>query len=170
MLDEIPLLSPNPFENFENNPTITCTLSEHNNNNNKNTDDNDNTLFSFGLVADVQYLDREDGSNFVKTKIRRYRQTLNGLKMAVKLWNHEIKTKNKMLFIGQLGDLIDGFNKDDNKSQDAMDTILGILDKCVVSRFYHCIGNHELYNFTRLELNEMLTTHRCSTVGNCVNR
>lgn len=43
-------------------------------------------LFSFGAIADVQYADCDDGWNFAKTRIRRYRGGLVQLARAVDVW------------------------------------------------------------------------------------
>ncbi len=56
-------------------------------------------LFSFGLIADVQYADVEDGENFLKTTIRRFRGSLAALKRAVGWWGkvklHSKRVKSK---------------------------------------------------------------------------
>jgi hypothetical protein len=40
--------------------------------------------FCFGLIADTQYVDRDDGSNFDRTVVRRYRQSLDILTTATR--------------------------------------------------------------------------------------
>ena len=40
-------------------------------------------LFSFGVIADVQYADIDDKLNFNKTQWRHYRQALTNLKLAI---------------------------------------------------------------------------------------
>ena len=105
--------------------------------------------FTFGVIADVQYADLDDGSNFSKTVVRRYRNSLSILDKATQQWASQ--TSNPIQAILQLGDLLDGqctFKKLD-------------LDKCVKSvlapfgRFpkeiprFDIIGNHECYNFSR---------------------
>lgn len=69
--------------------------------------------FSFGIVADVQYADVPDATNFRGTERRRYRESVKCLDQAVKCWTEEVQDdKRNLKFIGvmQLGDLIDGQN------------------------------------------------------------
>ena len=61
-------------------------------------------LFSFGIIADVQYADIDDGHNYTRTKGRYYRNSVNLLTEAIKCWNN---MSPKPSFIFQLGDLID---------------------------------------------------------------
>ena len=104
---------------------------------------------SFGVIADVQYADVEDGYNFAMTNRRYYRTALDMLQKAIESWTH-----NKVLkpaFLLQLGDVIDGKSKRSN-----------ISDKCLASvlekfshfdgPIYHIWGNHEFYNFPRDKL------------------
>ena len=66
-------------------------------------------LFSFGAIADIQYADADDGSDFKKTVVRRYRNTLRILHEAVNLWmNQEQRLGYPVELIAQLGDIIDG--------------------------------------------------------------
>jgi manganese-dependent ADP-ribose/CDP-alcohol diphosphatase len=140
-------------------------------------------LFSFGLIADVQYVDRDNGTDFSGSKVRRYRQSLKSLERAVKVWNKEISgtekistlnigvelkyntflnQNTKIMFICQLGDLIDGFNREDGTRYIAIREVLKVLKKCICRKIYHCIGNHELYNFKREELQRLLKVYKCS--------
>jgi len=68
--------------------------------------------FSFGAIADVQYADIENGTNFEKTAIRRFRQSPVILDKAVQAWNEE-----QIAFIVQLGDLIDGKSHEAGQSE-----------------------------------------------------
>ena len=61
--------------------------------------------FSFGVIADIQYCDCDDATNFGGTETRAYRDTLRQIKLAVNSWNAA-----GVLFVAQLGDLIDGQN------------------------------------------------------------
>lgn len=65
-------------------------------------------LFTFGVIADVQYADVDDGRNYDGSRIRRYRQALRILNAAVDDWNANVPN---MMFLAQLGDVIDGFCK-----------------------------------------------------------
>ena len=64
-------------------------------------------VLRFGVVADVQYADLDIGQDFMKTVTRYYRHALDGLRMAVDCWNEQ-----EVSFVAQLGDLIDGKNKE----------------------------------------------------------
>ncbi|XP_054610367.1 manganese-dependent ADP-ribose/CDP-alcohol diphosphatase isoform X3 [Dunckerocampus dactyliophorus] len=105
-------------------------------------------LFTFGVIADIQYADIDDGLNFTQTRRRFYRNSLQLLREARETWSQSATRPN---FILQLGDIIDGFNKDYGASSAALDRVLEEfnLDSMEV---HHVWGNHELYNFTRSEL------------------
>ena len=62
--------------------------------------------FSFGIIADIQYADLDDGCSFSGVK-RYYRHALDACKLAVAEW----ETNKNIVFVAQLGDIIDGFNK-----------------------------------------------------------
>eukprot|EP00287_Rhodomonas_sp_CCMP768_P009590 CAMPEP_0196742384 /NCGR_PEP_ID=MMETSP1091-20130531/46442_1 /TAXON_ID=302021 /ORGANISM="Rhodomonas sp., Strain CCMP768" /LENGTH=201 /DNA_ID=CAMNT_0042088411 /DNA_START=247 /DNA_END=849 /DNA_ORIENTATION=- len=115
-------------------------------------------LFSFGIIADVQYADAADGSDFAKTVVRRYRQSLRLLRGAVTSWNR--RKHSPISFIAQLGDLVDGCNAGLGQSVQAMDAVLNELGRSKCKEIYHLIGNHELYNFDRSTLDKLLNTSR----------
>ena len=105
---------------------------------------------SFGLIADVQYADVENGTNFAKTRRRYYRPALGSLQRAISTWKH---LHNDLAFVLQLGDLIDGVNIRKNgkdASAAALKTALAPF-KQLACPVYHMIGNHDLYNLTRTE-------------------
>ena len=107
-------------------------------------------LLSFGLIADIQYADIEDRLNYNKTTWRRYRNSLICLREAVTCW----KGKN-LAFVAQLGDIIDGFNSEQNKSREALNNVLRELHKLPPRvGLVNVLGNHELYNFSKAELAE----------------
>ena len=107
-------------------------------------------LFSFGLIADIQYADIEDRLNHRKTGWRRYRNSLICLREAVTCW----KRKN-IAFVAQLGDIIDGVNSKQNKSREALNNVLRELHKLPPRvGLVNVLGNHELYNFSKAELAE----------------
>lgn len=81
-------------------------------------------LFKFGVIADVQYANRENHGT------RHYRSSLNKLEKAVTVFNEE-----KVDFVVSLGDFIN----DDFKSFDTLTSITGKLNM----RLYHVIGNHD---------------------------
>lgn len=101
-------------------------------------------LFKFGVVADVQYADSDDAPNFSKTRTRRYRNALKTLQEAVPLWDQQAVS-----FVAQLGDLLDGRSIKGADEKVVADVInqSGIKDK-----WLHVVGNHELYCFSRAEL------------------
>ncbi|XP_028331978.1 manganese-dependent ADP-ribose/CDP-alcohol diphosphatase isoform X2 [Gouania willdenowi] len=106
-------------------------------------------LFSFGVIADVQFADINDGFNFTGTNRRYYRSSLKLLYNALRTWS---QSTVRPTFILQLGDLIDGVNKRTGASQRALDTVLAALRGRGPAQVHHVWGNHELYNFQRSEL------------------
>ena len=71
----------------------------------------DRYCFSFGLVADVQYADIPNGTNFREDEVRCYRGGLKVLDQAVEAWNLEARRADcDFAAVMQLGDLIDGQN------------------------------------------------------------
>lgn len=101
---------------------------------------------SFGVIADVQYADADDGYNYAKTRRRYYRTALKMLDNAVSRWNTD--TKLKPQFVIQLGDAFDGLNKRQNTSESALSDFLKSFSRFSGS-VYHIWGNHEYYNFSR---------------------
>jgi hypothetical protein len=65
-------------------------------------------LFTFGVIADVQWADSEDGFSYDRSVARRYRGAFRTLVRAVDWWR-ELPTPPS--FIAQLGDIIDGINE-----------------------------------------------------------
>ncbi|KAG8446018.1 hypothetical protein GDO86_013770 [Hymenochirus boettgeri] len=101
--------------------------------------------FTFGIIADIQYADIANGFNYTKTRMRYYRNSLALLKGAIGGWAEE---RRKPEFILQLGDLIDGFNARDKRSEISLQKVLTEIEKLDV-QFHHVWGNHEFYNFSR---------------------
>lgn len=103
---------------------------------------------SFGLIADVQYADMDDGTNFNKARKRYYRASLDALKRAVAAW----KTNTELAFVVQLGDLLDGLNKRINgATAAALEAVLAPFRELSCPT-YHLVGNHDLYNLSRSEI------------------
>ena len=103
---------------------------------------------TFGIIADVQYADMDDGSNFAQTRRRYYRAALQSLDRTVSTWKER---HNNLAFVLQLGDLIDGVNIrkcGKEASETALQRALGAF-KTLDCPTYHMIGNHDLYNLTR---------------------
>ena len=111
-------------------------------------------LVSFGLVADVQYADVEDGWDFHHTSQRYYRNALPQLRAVVAQWlcvatSEEALPPLTLRFAVNLGDLIDGKNRPASTSRQALDATKAAWAPFVeaVGPVHHLIGNHELYNF-----------------------
>lgn len=114
-------------------------------------------LFTFGVIADIQYADIEDGYNFSRSSRRYYRSSLRLLGNAQRRWQED-----KPSFLLQLGDIIDGFNKRDDASERALEAVLGQLRSGGPAEVHHVWGNHEFYNFSRSALlgSELNSAHR----------
>ncbi|KAM9258507.1 manganese-dependent ADP-ribose/CDP-alcohol diphosphatase isoform 2-T2 [Cariama cristata] len=105
-------------------------------------------LFSFGVIADIQYANAEDGYDFGGYRRRYYRQSLNLLRDAVEAWATE---RPPLAFVLQLGDSIDGLNARSGESEGALEQVLAALGRLPVP-VHHAWGNHEFYNFSRARL------------------
>lgn len=104
-------------------------------------------LFTFGVIADIQYADLDDGYNFLRTHRRYYRSSMDLLGNALLSWS---TAAVKPSFILQLGDIIDGFNKPAGASERALDAVLTRFGSGSGSAVTHHVwGNHEFYNFSR---------------------
>ncbi|KAL4144816.1 hypothetical protein PRNP1_013941 [Phytophthora ramorum] len=109
-------------------------------------------LVSFGLVADVQYADVEDGWDFHHTSQRFYRNALPQLQATVAEWLRVAKSESsssKLRFAVNLGDLIDGKNRPASTSRQALESTKAawVPFEDAVGPVHHLVGNHELYNF-----------------------
>lgn len=102
-------------------------------------------LFSFGVIADVQYADIPDGHSFLGVP-RFYRHSILVLQRAVNQWNDHKKLKFSINF----GDIVDGFCPKD-KSLASVQKVLHEFEK-FNGPIYHMIGNHCLYNLPRSKL------------------
>ncbi|XP_053148594.1 manganese-dependent ADP-ribose/CDP-alcohol diphosphatase [Hemicordylus capensis] len=114
-------------------------------------------LFSFGIIADIQYADQEDGYDFLGYHRRYYRHSLCHLQNAVEDWNG---MNVQPSFVLQLGDIIDGFNAQHDMSEKALERVMKKFKK-LRAPVHHIWGNHELYNFSRdyLTKSELNTTY-----------
>lgn len=97
--------------------TITSTTNGENK-------ENEDPLFSFGMVADVQYCDCEPHNN------RYYRNSLKKFREAVEHFN-----ERDLEFVVSVGDIID-------KQVDSFGPVKTIADGLNVP-FYHVLGNHD---------------------------
>jgi len=126
----------------------------------------DCVLFSFGAIADIQYADDDDAWDFKKTRQRRYRHALDSVAAAARVWREE-----QVKFVLQLGDVIDGRCAKLGQSNTDLQAVLNAFNctEPVSSSLslspspppppppvFHTIGNHELYNFSREELEQLL--------------
>lgn len=102
-------------------------------------------LFSFGVIADVQYADVDDGKDFLGIRRRYYRHSLQHLQNAIQYWNG---MEAQPAFVLQLGDIIDGFNAQHKMSEQALEMVMKEFKK-LRTQVHHIWGNHELYNFNR---------------------
>lgn len=103
---------------------------------------------AFGVIADIQYADAEDGYDFGGCRRRYYRQSLAQLRAAVEAWAAE---RPPLAFVLQLGDSIDGLNARSGAAEGALERVLAALRRLPVP-VHHAWGNHELYNFSRARL------------------
>ena len=116
-----------------------------------------------GVISDIQYCDKDDGSNWNGTEFRRYRESLNVTKRAALSFQ-----KEKVGAIIQLGDAIDGHSKE-NFLKDFNDVLSPILNipppndiniepKLLPQSIprLDVMGNHELYCCTRNKLRTAL--------------
>ncbi|XP_049492883.1 manganese-dependent ADP-ribose/CDP-alcohol diphosphatase isoform X1 [Panthera uncia] len=102
-------------------------------------------LFSFGVIADIQYADLEDGYNFQGNRRRYYRHSLLHLQGAIEHWNTEGSPPRCVL---QLGDIIDGYNAQYKASEKSLELVMNTFQMLKVP-VHHTWGNHEFYNFSR---------------------
>lgn len=106
--------------------------------------------FRFGLIADVQYVDADDAWDFHKKNLRRYRGSLKSVRQAAEVWSAPAAP---VLFVGQLGDVIDGRCAAECGSAVALQHVkdaMSALNPAVP--IHDCVGNHEGYNFTREDM------------------
>jgi calcineurin-like phosphoesterase family protein len=82
-------------------------------------------LFSFGLIADVQYCDRDT------VQVRHYRNAAEKLRNCIEHFNDQ-----DLAFVVQLGDLID-------RDFESFDVVLPAF-RDLKTRIHHVLGNHDL--------------------------
>ena len=115
--------------------------------------------FTFGLLADIQYVDVDDKPNFTGTQWRRYRNALVVAGDAVKYFN----SRPELDFVLHNGDIIDhqcAFDfeadafKPKHEAMSALGEVMSVLSEARCENWHFTVGNHELYNFTRDELRD----------------
>ena len=95
---------------------------------------------------------RCDGDIVKSGKQRRYyRNSLSVVSTASQRWREE-----KVKFIAQLGDIVDSKAKKNNSSNSDCENVLEQLRQSSAEYLVNIIGNHELYNFKRQELQTKL--------------
>ncbi|CAK9049721.1 DNA mismatch repair protein PMS1 (Postmeiotic segregation protein 1) (Protein POSTMEIOTIC SEGREGATION 1) [Durusdinium trenchii] len=108
--------------------------------------------FRLGLIADIQYADCEDGTDFSGSERRYFRNSLKITERAVDCWNANALVKTIAILtdlqVVQLGDIIDGCNSKLQASETALKRVLEVLSRSPAPRF-DLVGNHELYNLPR---------------------
>jgi len=119
-------------------------------------------IFTFGVIADIQYAPIPDGHSY-SGQPRYYRHSLEAAKHAAEHFE-----KDKVSLVLNLGDVIDGKCQDIEKHggdkqpegtdaglQAVMDAVESLSSyKC--GPILHTYGNHELYNLDRTVLGEIL--------------
>ena len=68
--------------------------------------------------------------------------------------------EEKVKFIAQLGDIVDSKAKRNDSSEADCQNVLAELHKSKSEYLVNIIGNHELYNFSRTKLDELLDVKR----------
>lgn len=118
--------------------------------------------FEFGVIADIQTADINDGTSYDGKQHRHYRASFDALKAAVRLWN---EWPTRISFIANLGDAIDEAcaRQEPRQSEQCIAAVAeALMDECTATdQFHHCVGNHELYNFPRRGLRDGPAALRC---------
>jgi hypothetical protein len=100
----------------------------------------DRSGFSFGVVADVQYADKD------QVGTRAYRESIDKLSACVQVMNEK-----ELAFVIQLGDIIDG---GDNAAVD-LKAVADVYNGIETTK-YHVLGNHDFSGIGRTEVLETL--------------
>lgn len=105
-----------------------------------NSDQKQAPLLRFGVIADVQYADADDAiMSYDTSKRRYYRSSLDQLRLALKHWDQE---QPRPSFILQLGDLIDGVNRNlyPKEKIKILNDTLKVFESISDMPTFHCIG------------------------------
>ncbi len=110
--------------------------------------------FCFGVIADIQYADIDDGQKNIKcyhnTRVRYYRNSVHALAQAIQFWNSR-EHSSDISFILNLGDTIDVRSTLNNTHINDLGKVMNEWKK-YKGTVYHVWGNHELTTFKRSEL------------------
>eukprot|EP01095_Lingulamoeba_sp_RSL-Kostka_P005931 TRINITY_DN1805_c2_g1_i2.p1 TRINITY_DN1805_c2_g1~~TRINITY_DN1805_c2_g1_i2.p1 ORF type:complete len:264 (-),score=101.07 TRINITY_DN1805_c2_g1_i2:336-1127(-) len=125
-------------------------------------------IFTFGVIADVQYGDFDDAYNFSQTSLRRYRNAFVVFQQGIEEWNkYNNNEHNKQLsFIANFGDFIDGKCSSNETQEESINKLLDEYNNNYNGKnkdLLSAIGNHELYNFSRDELYKKLNFDKFET-------
>lgn len=95
-------------------------------------------LFSFGVVADVQYGDKPNSD--VEGYWKYYREAPGKLELAVKDWR---ANKASLSFVMSLGDIVEGVKGDIAQSTHDLELVAAIFDALGGDlKVHHVVGNH----------------------------
>lgn len=100
-------------------------------------------MFSFGLMADLQYCDAPDGFSHVEKHPRRYRQSLETLRLAALSFEANQTTCNVLL-----GDQIDFKCDSLGATQQCLQRVLDVT-RSTAAEWHLCVGNHDLSALSR---------------------
>ena len=108
------------------------------------------SLFTFGIIGDTQYVDADDGATHDGKTVRRYRQSLQTLIEACISFK-----KSKAMFCILMGDVVDCKCKSIGNSDKCLKEVLDTVESSG-SQWHYCIGNHDLLCFSRGDLYQKL--------------
>ena len=117
----------------------------------------DPPAFTFGLLADIQYVDVDDKPNFTGTQWRRYRNALvvagdgEVLQPAPEL-DSCCTTATSSTTSARLTSRRTRSPK--HEAMSALGEVMSVLSEARCENWHFTVGNHELYNFTRDELRD----------------
>jgi manganese-dependent ADP-ribose/CDP-alcohol diphosphatase len=111
------------------------------------------SIFSFGVIADIQYVDAPDAMNFQNTTMRRYKQSFDIFKEAISSWD-ALKEAPKCAIV--LGDILDGKSASMMNQEKCINDVLQASSESTYEMLY-CFGNHCHYSFSRTDLHEKLS-------------
>jgi manganese-dependent ADP-ribose/CDP-alcohol diphosphatase len=116
-------------------------------------DDSSKSLFSFGVIADIQYVDAPDAMNFQNTTMRRYKQSFETFREAISSWD-ALPESPKCAIV--LGDILDGKSATMMNQEKCINDVLQASIKTNYEMLY-CFGNHCHYSFSRADLYSKLS-------------
>ena len=135
--------------NWQKSQTIKVLSSRlHSTSESEGVSSTDSSLFSFGVIADIQYVDAPDAMNFQNTTMRRYRQSFDTFKDAISSWDQLVDPPKCAIV---LGDILDGKSATMMNQEKCIDDVLQASSGASYEMLY-CFGNHCHYSFSRKEL------------------